>query len=133
MKDLSPRVPNVWLSLLLVLGVSSWGGLGSEAVSSDTSTTEDGAIADDVVSTTGLPDAEWSKVELAVLDAIDDDPHPKQARYEVEADRIVVTVHLLGDEIPAEHLRDLEMRAEEVTDGIDVVVTTTDADVPTED
>lgn len=133
MKDLSPRVPNVWLSLLLVLGVSSWGGLGSEPVSSDTSTTEDGAIADDVVSTTGLPDAEWSKVELAVLDAIDDDPHPKQARYEVEADRIVVTVHLLGDEIPAEHLRDLEMRAEEVTDGIDVVVTTTDADVPTED
>lgn len=133
MKDLSPRVPNVWLSLLLVLGVSSCGGLGSEEVSSDTSTTEDGAIADDVVSTTGPPDAEWSKVELAVLDAIDDDPHPKQARYEVEADRIVVTVHLLGDEIPAEHLRDLEMRAEEVTDGIDVVVTTTDADVPTED
>lgn len=55
------------------------------------------------------------------------------ARYEADADRVVVTVHTLGEELPDEHLQDLEARAEEATDGIDVIVMTDDKDPPTED
>ena len=79
------------------------------------------------------PDAEWSVMEMAVLEALRDDPSSKQARYEADADRIVVTIHSEGETIPEERLRGLQERAEEVTDGTPVVIETTDEDVPTGD
>ena len=93
--------------------------------------------ADDVPSTsapsTGQPDAGNTALELAVLDALADDPHPKDVRYEADRDRVVVTVRTEGAALAPEVLRELEERAEQVTDGVDVVVETTDQDTPTED
>lgn len=79
------------------------------------------------------PDAGHTALELAVLDALADDPHPKDARYEADQDRVVVTVRTQGAALDADALRDLEEQAEQVTDGVDVVVETTDEDVPTEE
>ena len=45
---------------------------------------------------------------------------------------VVVTVWTQGGTLDADALRDLEQRAEQVTDGVDVVVETTDEDAPTE-
>ena len=78
------------------------------------------------------PDAAHTDLELAVLDALADDPHQKAARYEADDDRVVVTVWTQGGTLDADALRDLEQRAEQVTDGVDVVVETTDEDAPTE-
>jgi hypothetical protein len=82
---------------------------------------------------TGQPDAGNTALELAVLDALADDPHPKDARYEADRDRVVVTVRTEGAALDPEVLRELEEKAEQVTDGVDVVVETTDQDTPTED
>lgn len=123
----------VCIPLLLMLGINSCGDADTGAGPADTSTTGERGTSDHAMSTTGQPDADWTQVELAVLDAISDDPHPKQARYEADGGRVVVTVHLLGEGIPVEDLRDVEARAEDATDVVDVVVTTADEDVPTED
>ena len=79
------------------------------------------------------PDADRTALELAVLDALADDPHPKDARYEPDEDRVVVTVRTQGAPLDAAGVRALEETAERVTDGVDVVVETTDEDAPTED
>lgn len=94
-----------------------------------------GGTSDDVppASASGQPDAGHTALELAVLDALADDPHPKDARYEADQDRVVVTVRTQGAALDADALRDLEEQAEQVTDGVDVVVETTDEDVPTEE
>ncbi len=82
---------------------------------------------------TEQPDADRTSIELAVLDALADDPHLKEARHEPGEDRVVVTVRTQGAPLAPDERRDLEERAEQVTDGIDVVVVTTDEDAPTED
>lgn len=94
-----------------------------------------GGTSDDVppASASDQPDAGHTALELAVLDALADDPHPKDARYEADQDRVVVTVRTQGAALDADALRDLEEQAEQVTDGVDVVVETTDEDVPTEE
>ena len=96
----------------------------------------DGA-SDDVPSasapSTSQPDGDYAALELAVLDALADDPHPKDARYEADHDRVVVTVRTEGDALDPDALRDLEEKAEAVTDGVDVVVETTDQDTPVEE
>lgn len=89
--------------------------------------------SDAAATSTAQPDGSWTDMELAVLEALSDDPASKEARYEADADRIVVTVHADGESLSDERLRDLQERAEEVTNGTPVVVETTDEDVPTED
>ncbi|MFC0675228.1 hypothetical protein [Brachybacterium hainanense] len=77
------------------------------------------------------PDLEaWAQIEMTVLDAIDYDPRPKGAAYDAENDRVVVTLYTLGDEVTPAEIRDMETAGEAATDGVDVVVETTDADPP---
>jgi hypothetical protein len=79
------------------------------------------------------PDAGRAVLERAVLDALAADPHPKDVRWEPDRERVVVTVRTSGAALDPEVLSDLRERAEGVTDGVEVVVETTDEDVPTED
>jgi hypothetical protein len=97
---------------------------------------EDGASGDvpaTPAATDQQPDAARAALELAVLDALADDPHPKDARYEPDRERVVVTVRTSGTTLGPRVLRDLRERAERVTDGVQVVVETTGEDVPAED
>ncbi len=96
----------------------------------------DGAPGDvpaNPAATADQPDAGRAVLERAVLDALADDPHPKDVRWEPDRERVVVTVRTSGATLDPEVLSDLRERAEGVTDGVEVVVETTDEDVPTED
>ncbi len=82
---------------------------------------------------TGQPDAGWSSTELAVLKRVDDEhPGPKEARFEAERNRVVVTLYTEGDDLSDAELSEIKAQAEEVTGGVPVVVVTTDDDPPTE-
>lgn len=113
-------------AVVLVASACAGGGDGGE----------DGASGDvpaTPAATDHQPDAARAALELAVLDALADDPHPKDVRYEPDRERVVVTVRTSGTALDPDVLSELRERAEGVTDGVEVVVETTDEDVPTED
>lgn len=78
-------------------------------------------------------DEAWTELELAVLDALSYDPHPKDARYEPENKRVVVTLYTLGDDLTDSEIHNLEAAGEKATDDVDVVIEPTDEDQPSED
>src|SRR5690606_15965319 len=65
-----------------------------------------GTTTADVPSATApeQPGAAYTDLELAVLDALADDPHQKAARYEADEDRVVVTVWTQGGTLDADAL-----------------------------
>lgn len=124
------RVRAGWVPALVV-AVPLVAGTGACAGQADGVSGDDASSAS--TPSTSQPDAAYTALELAVLDALADDPHPKDARYEADRDRVVVTVRTQGTPLGPDALRDLAEKAEEVTDGVDVVVETTDQDAPTEE
>lgn len=122
-----------WLPGLVVVALVA----GTSACAGQVGGTSDDAPPTAAPSTSAAPavqpDADRTDLELAVLDALADDPHPKDARYEPDRDRVVVTVRTQGATLAPDVLRDLERTAEQVTGGVDVVVETTDEDTPVEE
>ncbi|MFY1632806.1 hypothetical protein ACN27F_05865 [Solwaraspora sp. WMMB335] len=84
------------------------------------------------VPSSGQPDESRTDVELAVLEALDYDARPKAARYEPEAETVVVTVFSAGEEIPAAELQAYESAAEQASGGLDIVVEVSADDAPEE-
>lgn len=113
-------------AVVLVASACAGGGDGGEDGAS-------GDVPSTPAATDHQPDAARAALELAVLDALADDPHPKDVRYEPDRERVVVTVRTSGTALDPDVLSELRERAEGVTDGVEVVVETTDEDVPTED
>jgi hypothetical protein len=84
--------------------------------------------------TEGPMDLERTRIELRVLDALDEDPHLMGAAYMPEDERVVVTIFVEEGEVLSEDdLRALEEKAEAVTDGIDVVIELSDEGPPVAD
>lgn len=74
----------------------------------------------------------WSEIEMAVLDALDDLPYPMGAAYEVEQDRVLVTVFVEDGEMDESQIDDLETLGRQAAGGIDVVVECSDEGPPEE-
>lgn len=78
------------------------------------------------------PDGAWTETELAVLDAIAFDTNPKGARYEPDANRVVVTIYKLGDTYTEEDIDNLTSAGEAAVEDVEVVIELTDAEPPVE-
>ena len=118
------------LGLSVLLGAC---GQGTVEPSSDSTSRATESSEAEESSMATQPGGEWSVMEMAVLEALRDDPSSKRARYEADAGRIVVTMYSEGEPLSEERLRGLQARAEEVTDGTPVVIETTYEDLPTGD
>lgn len=68
-----------------------------------------------------------SQLELKVIDALGDD-HLTGARYEVDANRVVVTIWSRGEHLSEQQLEHYRTLAEEVTNGIPVVIEVDDGE-----
>lgn len=62
-----------------------------------------------------------SQLELKVIDALGDQ-YLTGARYEVDTNRVVVTIWPRGDDLSEQQLDHYRVLAEQVTDGIPVVI-----------
>lgn len=123
-----------------ILAVLAGAVLASVLLAACGASTGSGSPEDEQTSPTSSTDAQpqqseeaWTELELAVLDALSYDPHPKDARYEPENNRVVVTLYTLGDDLTDREIHDLEAAGEKATDDVDVVIEPTDEDQPSED
>lgn len=79
------------------------------------------------------PDDGWHEVEVAVLEALDDEPHAKSIVYEPDRDRVLVTLFTEGPTPTRSQIEELEVLGREAAGGVDVVIECSDEGAPEED
>lgn len=120
---------------LVLLVVSGCGGapVAAGPAAPSTAVSEDVTDLDELAKLQEKESGGWTQLELKVLEALHEgSSRPMGARYERDANRVVVTIWPLGEKLSESQLDDYRVRAEEVTGGIPVVIEIGEGDAPSE-